>query len=113
MTLSGFTELCKIEALSDPDSARNDFNIIIRHYDLPIWRERGEIPRWVLPPQPVPEMLARVAQAQARSFAKMETNNRLSAARVQLADNQIARAARSQERMGDIGTGYYTEYYYR
>jgi hypothetical protein len=113
LTLSGFTELCKIMALSEPDKARNQFNITIRHYDLAIWRERGEIPRWVLPPGPVPAMLERVAQAQARSVAMAAAQNQNSAARIQLAEAQIERFAESQRRMGDIGTGYYTEYYYR
>jgi hypothetical protein len=113
LTLSGFTEFCKIEALSDPDAARNHFNIVIRHYDLAIWRERGEIPRWVLPPNPVPQMLERIAQVQARALGQAAARNENSAARMRLHDAQIQRAAESQQRLGEIGSGYYTEYYYR
>lgn len=113
MSLSGFTELCKMMALSEPDKTRNQLNIVIRHYDLAIWRERGEIPRWALPPGPVPHMLERIAQAQARSITRIAAENRNSAARIQLAEAQINRFAESQRRMADIGTGYYTEYYYR
>jgi hypothetical protein len=113
LTLSGFTELCKIMALSEPDKTRNEFNMIIRHYSLAIWRKQGEIPRWALPAGPVPAMLERLAQAQARSLAMAAAENQNSAARIRLAEAQIERAAESQRRMGDIGTGYYTEYYYR
>ena len=112
LTLSGFTELYKITALTEPDTARNELNMVLRHYDLPLWRERGEIPRWALPPGPVPEMLNRVAQVRARAQASAEAENRLSAARVSMADAQIRRAEESQRRMGDIGTGWHTEYRY-
>jgi hypothetical protein len=98
LTLSGFTEFCKIEALSDPDAARNHFNIVIRHYDLAIWRERGEIPRWVLPPNPVPQMLERIAQVQARALGQAAARNQNSAARMRLHDAQIYKELRRASR---------------
>jgi len=65
LTLTGFAELCKIDCLSNPDKACNDLNTILRHYQLPIWRERGNVPRWALPATPVPQMMSRLYGAQA------------------------------------------------
>jgi hypothetical protein len=58
-------------------------------------------------------MLERIAQVEARALATTAAQNQNSAARMRLHDNQIRRFAESQERMGDIGTGWHTEYYYR
>jgi hypothetical protein len=71
LTVQGFTELCKIDALSNPEKACRDLNTILRQYQLSILRERGEVPRWALPSGPVASMTGRIAQAQANMQASM------------------------------------------
>lgn len=61
----------------------------------------------------VPEMLQRITQIQARGLDTTAARNQNLAARMQLHDAQIQRATESQQRMGHIGSGYCTEYYYR
>ena len=65
-----FAELCKINAQYDPNKACNELNTIAQHYQLNIWRERGNIPRWVLPGEAAPAMQRRVAAAQAQLAAR-------------------------------------------
>jgi len=41
----GFREPARVEAPLEPDKAQRGWNAILRHYGLPIWRERGDLPR--------------------------------------------------------------------
>jgi hypothetical protein len=118
LTINGFAELCKIEALSDPDKSLSNLNAIMRNYGLTIWRERGDLPRWALPPAPVPQMLQRLAHS--RTVMAMQVQNvapataRNHAMAIAQSDAQIRASAESIDRMGEIGTGSYyrTEYRY-
>jgi hypothetical protein len=118
LTINGFAELCKIEALSDPDKSLSNLNAIMRHYGLTIWRERGDLPRWALPPAPVPQMLQRLAHSrtvmamQAQNVAPATARNHAMA--IAQSDARIRASAESIDRMGEIGTGSYyrTEYRY-
>jgi len=65
LTPRGFSDLCQINALSDPPKSWAEFNRILQHYRLPIWQQRGDVPREMLPAVAAPHMLSRIANVQA------------------------------------------------
>ena len=76
LTLRGFLDLINIDVLANPSKATNDLNLVLRTYQLPIWREKGDIPRWCLPEVPVQQALdrANAAAAAAAVSASMSQN---------------------------------------
>ena len=69
LTLRGFLDLINIDVLANPSKATNDLNLVLRTYQLPIWREKGDIPRWCLPEVPVQQALDRANAAAAAAAA--------------------------------------------
>jgi hypothetical protein len=68
----GFVDIAMIEALSDPSRSWGNFSRLVRKYDLPRYKGWGDMPRSVLPDQPDPRMLQRVAAATSASKAQSE-----------------------------------------
>ncbi len=69
LTPRGFLELINIDVLANPSKAASDLNLVLRTYQLPIWREKGDIPRWCLPEVPVQQALDRANAAAAAAAA--------------------------------------------
>ncbi|KJA20260.1 hypothetical protein HYPSUDRAFT_203961 [Hypholoma sublateritium FD-334 SS-4] len=80
ITRSGFIEISRIEALSDPSREWGNFSRMLKKYNLPRYRGWGDLPRSVLPAVPDASMLARVAGVTA--FAQQKGQQLLDAARV-------------------------------
>ncbi|KAI5459002.1 hypothetical protein BGZ63DRAFT_406322 [Mariannaea sp. PMI_226] len=49
LTRKGFIKLWKADCLHNPERACDEANLILQHYQPPIWRDRGEVPRSVFP----------------------------------------------------------------
>lgn len=60
LTLRGLTDAMTIDMLADPSTAWGNVNRLMRTWRLPVWCERGDAPRGVLPAAPVPSMVNRV-----------------------------------------------------
>ncbi|KAF9467470.1 hypothetical protein BDZ94DRAFT_1040999 [Collybia nuda] len=73
LTRKGFIDVVMIEVLSDPSKSWGSFSRLLRKYDLPRYRTWGELPRSVLPAEPDPRMLQRVASATGASKQQGET----------------------------------------
>ena len=114
LTPNGFSELLRIHGLVDPEKAWKDWNIVLRHYDLPIWRERGDIPRAALPAEPVPAIVQWVRQRQERVVGRVQTeaaqNQALRNMQTRMVNAQMQSSMESIEDMGNIGTGYHVTY---
>ncbi|KAH8900190.1 hypothetical protein GQ53DRAFT_869566 [Thozetella sp. PMI_491] len=63
LTLRGFIDLATLDALSNPSKAVGDLNRVMQTYQLPIWREKGDLPRWALPDAPVPHVVNKLNAA--------------------------------------------------
>lgn len=81
ITRSGFIEIMRVEALSDPSREWGNFSRMLKKYNLPRYRGWGDLPRSVLPAVPDASMLARVASVTA--FAQQKGQQQLDAARVE------------------------------
>lgn len=81
ITRSGFIEIMRVEALSDPSREWGNFSRLLRKYDLPRYRGWGALPRSVFPDVPDAAMLQRVAGVNA--FAQRKAQEELNAARVE------------------------------
>lgn len=91
LTLRGLTESMALDVLVDLELGWQHLNRALRYYQLPIWREKGDIPRTMLPavtPAAVQERANRMQQN-----VLQHTNN-------QLANAQMA--ADIQRRGGEI-----------
>jgi hypothetical protein len=67
ITLNGFTKLTGYEVLFDPAKGHADLNRAMKNLGLSLGRERGEIPRWVLPETAPPGILQRAQQVQRQA----------------------------------------------
>jgi hypothetical protein len=67
ITLNGFVKLTGYEVLFDPTKGHADLNRGMKNLGLPLGRERGEIPRWVLPEGAPQGILQRAQQVQRQA----------------------------------------------
>ncbi|KAG5649398.1 hypothetical protein H0H81_004109 [Sphagnurus paluster] len=92
LTRRGFIDINIIEVLSDPSREWANISRLLRKYNLPRYREWGDLPRSVLPSVPNQATLDRIKGATA--FAHQRAANELEAARmqaeIQRRSNQIA-----------------------
>ena len=99
-----------LDSLTGPDKAHADLNRLLHHYRPRIFLERGDVPRRVLPAAAVPEMVARLAAAQAGGEAAVRAQQAsLTTAGARSADG-------SRMVMNTVGLDYdytrHTGYYY-
>lgn len=60
LTLRGWTDLTIYSVLLNPSAAWGQLNRAMRHYRLPLWTRRGDIPREMLPLAPYQPEVERV-----------------------------------------------------
>ncbi|KAJ7488417.1 hypothetical protein FB451DRAFT_1553793 [Mycena latifolia] len=104
LTRRGLADITAVELLADPSGEYPKFVRAVARYALQPFARWGPVPRWVLPPNPDPRMLARVAAAQ--SGARQDGQDALAAAQMAA---QI-QADANQAAVYALGT---TEYVYR
>jgi hypothetical protein len=66
ITPLGIAGVFLMESLTRPDQACDMLNILLQNYQPAVWRERGDVPRWALPPGPDPAFARQAAAARAR-----------------------------------------------
>jgi Zinc finger, ZZ type len=99
LTLRGFIDITGIEVCYDPNRGMSGLNQALRAYQLAIWRERGDLPRWAFPDRPVQAVVDRVKSASMQSV-----HNAAMAADIQRQANLAA--------VNAIGPNTTTEYRY-
>ncbi|KAF7359654.1 Oleate hydratase [Mycena venus] len=67
LTLKGFMDITAVEMLCDPSKEWGSISRVIKAYNLPSVQGWGDLPRTVLPEEPHPQMMARVARVTAVS----------------------------------------------
>jgi hypothetical protein len=67
LTLDGLIILASFDPLHDPANTWERFNRLLPQFRLPIWQEKGDIPRWAPPDHPVKEVVD-AANALAQNY---------------------------------------------
>ncbi|KAF1991069.1 hypothetical protein K402DRAFT_389269 [Aulographum hederae CBS 113979] len=70
LTFRGFVDITAVEVLGDPSKGWLDLNRALRAYQLPIWKERGDLPRNCLPEFAPPRVTERIKRIQQEAERK-------------------------------------------
>lgn len=68
LTLRGFIDSTALDVLTSLEQGWTYLNRALRYYRIPIWREKGDIPREMIPTAIPPAIQARQAQIQQNSM---------------------------------------------
>jgi hypothetical protein len=74
LTLRGFIDGTALDVLSNPEQGRTRLNRALHYYQIPIWREKGDVPREMIPLVTPPAIQARQNQIQQNAA---QVNNQL------------------------------------
>ena len=91
ITLQGFIDITTVEVLHDPSKGWIDLNRALQAYNLPIWKEKGDIPRNMLPEYPPQSVLDRVKVITEK--ARRDAEEKLAAKHAELALKQAGQQA--------------------
>ena len=91
ITLQGFIDITTVEVLHDPSKGWIDLNRALQAYNLPIWKEKGDIPRNMLPEYPPQSVLDRVKVITEK--ARRDAEEKLAAKHAELALSQAGQQA--------------------
>jgi hypothetical protein len=75
----GFVDITVIEIVSEPNRGTLMLNRVWKHYG--VWKERGEIPRILLPEEPPRDLLERIKRV--GEFSQRQAAERIEAARAE------------------------------
>jgi hypothetical protein len=93
LTMRGFIDAVAQDVIANPSLGWTYLNRAMRFYQIPIWREKGDVPREMIPATTPPAVQARLQMIQQN--AVMNANNQLAMAR---------QMAEIQRRGGEIAT---------
>lgn len=105
LTRKGFADISTVEILGEPSLGWRNLNLVANHYK--IWREWGDCPRDMLPPEAPKQLMDRIARVTVLS--QKRAADTIEAKRVELAIKQQGQEA-AIRLLGPPGTRYYYRY---